>query len=154
MYVSGVGQEFISIPLPPTTTTTDYCSNLPNNMCAVTQDVINRAKARCDLKRSRENIRGVGLGRVCTYSASDNRVGSHNENQWDPCTVAYLQVCAPGNSTLPPPADDTPVPVVVIEEPEEDEDRSAYVIGGILGILVLGAVGYSVFKNRKKKGKR
>ena len=152
MYVSsGVGQEFISIPLPPATTT-DYCSNLPNNMCAITQDVINRAKERCELKRQRENIRGVGLGRVCTYSTSANKVGSHNENLWDPCAVAALQVCAPGNSTLPPPSDDTPVPV--IEEPEEEEDRSAYVIGGILGLLVLGAVGYSVFKNRKKKGKR
>jgi hypothetical protein len=164
-----VGQDIAVLPSGPVTGNKNpYCENLLPNMCAKTQSVIDKAKRDC-WEQSRGQIRGLfgsGLGKTCTLYSWDAQVGANHANMWDPCMLAKLQVCTGG----PPPANDdspetTPTPVVPPPSDDPDggedvteDDSGQFLVGGILGLLVLGGIGYAVFKNRKKfkkkKGKR
>ena len=153
-----IGQEIQPLP-----SSNPYCENLLPNMCAKDQRVIDRAKEDCKNKEARSNqVRGLfgGLGRTCTLYASDAQVGINHYNLWDPCMLAKLPLCGGGGGTTTT-TEPSSVPTTVTtedipeEEVEEDgSDNGQVMIGGILAILVLGGVGYVVFKNRKKKKKK
>ncbi len=152
-----VGQSDLIQPLPEVTN--PYCENLLPNMCVKEQRVLDKAKQDCSDREQRSQTRGLfgSLGKTCTLYASDAQVGMNHYNMWDPCMLARLPVC--GAPTAPPsttttvttPPQQTPPDVV---EEEDDSDSGQFMVGGILGLLVLGGIGYAVFKNRKKKSKR
>lgn len=165
--------------VPPTVISSKYCTNFPVNACIKASDeqvVRSRARSACaarprvpQAKGLRGGLRGLhglagGLGKTCTIYSSKLTLTASNADLWDPCRVKDLPICRP----MPPKEptyvkEDTPVYVPQVEEPEpelepepepEEEDTS-YMVGGILAVLVLGGVGYAVFRNRKKKkGKR
>lgn len=156
-----VGQDIAPLP----SKVNPYCENLLPNMCAKEQRVIDKAKQDCWEQERRGQTRGLlgfGLGKTCTLYSWDAQVGVNHANMWDPCMLAKLKVCSP------PPSNDTPttIPPPVVNNPpfdddgggEEEDDSGQFLVGGILGLLVLGGIGYAVFKNRKKfkkkKGKR
>lgn len=154
----GIGQDIMALP----SGTSQYCENVLPNMCALTQKVIDTAKADCAAIERRSQTRGIGmfggLGKICTLYENDRKVGMSTYNRWDPCLLAKLSLC--DTPTAPPTQSDVPVITVndtPMDQPEEEEDseddNSMFMVGGILGLLVLGGVGYAVFKNRKKKGK-
>lgn len=158
---------------PPQTSSADskkYCTNFPPGACidpGFVQSVRNYANEMCpkprvpQAKGVRGGMRGLfgGLGKICSIYSSDMTITTRNAGRWDPCVLKTLPVC---RKQPPPPAkpptyvvEDPPVIITSTpEEPEEEEDDNAsYMVGGILAVLVLGGVGYAVFKNRKK-GKR
>ena len=103
-----------------------------------------------------------GMGGLGLYNASICSMYSQVTQDWlskyyHPCELKDMPTCPP---PAPPP---TPAPPVeTFDEPEpppppppEEDDNNMYVIGGILAVIVVGGVGYSVWRNRKKKrGKR
>lgn len=152
----------------------DYCENLPAGACAVSQEVLEYARAQCPgvpRVRGFDTYRGGGLrgliqgfGKVCSVYSKEISMGT--AHWWNPCVLKSLPLCVP----KPPPfVTEEPVPVVPTstpdlptyepqEEPppevvEEDEGRQ-YVVGGLLALVVAGGVGYAVWRNRKKRGKR
>lgn len=156
-----VGQSDLIQPLPPATN--PYCENLLPNMCVKEQRVLDKAKQDCWDREQRSQTRGLfgSLGRTCTLYDSDARVGMSQYNLWDPCMLARLPLCG---APTPPPSTDIPTTVTTTTPPQpetpdivedDDSDSGQFMVGGILGLLVLGGIGYAVFKNRKKKkGKR
>lgn len=155
--MQGMGQDIA--PLPKSN---PYCENVLTGMCAKTQSVIDKAKEECAAIERRSQTRGVGLfgglGRVCTLYESDRKVSMSTYNLWDPCMLAKLSLCGPDS---PPQSFVPELPQTPIEDnppPSDDEgddgEQTMYMVGGILGLLVLGGVGYAVFKNRKKRKKK
>lgn len=152
----GVGQEELILDSGPGT---DYCEIQPG-MC-LTQGAKNYlANLDCRVSSargySRGGLRGLGriggLGRICSlYTGNQINEGMLKiSNLFHLCSLknANLPVCAP-----PPP------PVTTFDEPDpppvEEEEDNMLMIGGILAVLVVGGVGYAVFKSRKKgKGKK
>jgi hypothetical protein len=57
---------------------------------------------------------------------------------------------------VPPPPEKPKAPVVssppIIRSPTPVEESSSLMVGGLLGLLVAGGVGYYVYKRHKKKG--
>lgn len=150
-----VGQDIIQ-PLP---VVNPYCENLLPNMCVKEQRVLDKAKQDCWDREQRSQTRGLfgSLGKTCTLYTSDAKVGMNHYNMWDPCMLANLPVCGtptdtPSTTTTvtTTPSSETP-PEVVVED--DDSDSGQFMVGGILGLLVLGGIGYAVFKNRKKNKK-
>ena len=151
---SGMGQLIVDSPQ-----TKDYCEVTPG-MC-ITQEAKNRlASINCGVPRvkgysTRGGLRGMGalgggLGRICSLYT---QVTTRNLFEFNACSVksANLPVC----NTPPITTTQTP-PTETFDEPEEEEDNedNMFMIGGILAVLVVGGVGYAVFRNRKGKGKR
>lgn len=93
---------------------------------------------------------GNGLGKVCSlYTGNIVNKGMLTRGEFSLCgDVRSLPVCPPPVVTSPP------VTKTDVPSDEEGDDDSMYMIGGILAVLVVGGVGYAVFKNRKKKGKK
>ena len=107
---------------------------------------------------STRGMEGLGL-----YNASICSNYSQVTQDWlfkyyNPCHLKDLPVCPPLPAPPPPPAqpfdEPDPPPVDESEPPpveEEEDDNNIYVIGGILAVIIVGGVGYSVWRNRKKK---
>ena len=152
----GVGEELISDPSPGGY---DYCEIQPG-MCITREakDYLATLNCRTASARgySRGGLRGLGrmagLGRICSlYTGNQINRGMLNiSNLFNLCALknANLPICPP-----PPPP-----PVTTFDEPTPppvEEEDNMLMIGGILAVLVVGGVGYAVFKNRKKfKGKK
>lgn len=156
-----IGQDIQALPV-----SNPYCENLLPNMCVQEQRVLDKAQQDCWKQGLRSQTKGLfgSLGKTCTLYASDAMVSMSHYNMWDPCMLAKLPLCG-GTPTTTTTFVDTPTPVTTTTPPpedsdvpessgEEEDDGGQYVIGGILGLLVLGGIGYAVFKSRKKKGKR
>lgn len=120
------------------------CPNVPGMCLAPESAELVRKRAREECPNTTPAVRGWGVGAAAIQCNQYPVIGGANWNWFNPCWVKSLPSCpsTPGVEILTTP-----------EEPEEDEN-SAYIVGGILALLALGGVGYAVLKKRKKKGKR
>jgi hypothetical protein len=152
-----VGQDQGIQPLPAATN--PYCENLLPNMCVKEQRVLDKAKQDCRDRELRNQTRGLfgSLGKTCTLYASDAQVGMSHYNLWDPCMLSQLPLCGGGTPNPPgtdvPTTVDTPSDTPETTDEDDESDSGQFMVGGILGLLVLGGIGYAIFKNRKKKKK-
>jgi hypothetical protein len=151
-----VGQDQGIQPLP--TTENPYCENLLPNMCVKEQRVLDKARQDCRERELRSQTRGLfGLGKVCTLYDYEAQVSMSRYNMWDPCMLSQLPLCGgtPSNppSTDVPTTEDTPTDTPETTDEDDESDSGKFMVGGILGLLVLGGIGYAIFKNRKKKKK-
>lgn len=137
-----------------------WCENPPPNQCIKPSEydaVMKKVKADCAYKKVSGQIRGLygvrGLGVMCSQYAFRSDVMLSNLDQYDPCYVETLKPCLVVDDPVIPIVPPTRAgdPPATPEEPKED-DNTMYMVGGILAVLVVGGVGYAVFKSRKKKG--
>jgi hypothetical protein len=104
-----------------------YCSDLKRS--CVVRAVKDEAIEKCASKK-RWNI-----NKDCNAAFGSSEITDADKGHFAPCSVAEMPVCG---------------------APEDEnnegwlEENKSYAIGGILGLLVIGGVGYAVFKNRKK----
>lgn len=99
-----------------------YCPELKRS--CVVQTVKDEAVAKC------QNGGRFTINKNCEVSPGSNSVTDADKGHFAPCDVASLPVCG--------------------EEGDWFEENKSYAIGGILGLLVLGGIGYAVFRSRKK----
>lgn len=104
-----------------------YCAELKRS--CVVQTVKDEAVSKC------QNGGRFSINKNCDVAPGSMSVTDEDKGHFSPCDVASLPVCGEENG-------------------DWFEENKAYAIGGILGLLVLGGIGYSVFKNRRKKGRR
>lgn len=76
----------------------------------------------------------------------DPLVNHSNMHRYSPCDLAQLPICSPGAAVSPY--------AVPEDEEEEDGDRGKYVVGGLLGLLLVGGIAYAVTRKKKKKKKK
>lgn len=111
------------------------------------QDVLDTAKTQCQFKVT---PRGSSL----RCPSADSVVTGATAHRFSPCELAKLKLCQ-----VRGPEDWTPFNPELFLTPqdvssEEEEEEGKYVIGGLLGLLILGGIAYAATRKRKKKGKR
>lgn len=154
MGMRGMGQLIVDDAAP----SKQYCAIKPG-MCITAESKRYLDSLRCEIPRvkgysTRGGLRGLGRSNsIC--SMYTRLFPGHIQSNFDPCEVkrANLPVCAP--PPAPPVRTNTPdTPVTTFDEPEEDDDGNMYMIGGILAVLVVGGVGYAVFRKKGKKKRK
>lgn len=103
-----------------------YCADIKRT--CVVQTVKDEAVDKC------QNGGRFSINKNCNVTSADSSVTDADKGHFSPCDVADLPVCGSTEEWL--------------------EENKSYAIGGILGLILLGGIGYAVFKNRKKKGRR
>lgn len=99
-----------------------YCAELKRS--CVVQTVKEEAVSKC------QNGGRFSINKNCDVAPGATSVTDEDKGHFAPCDVASLPVCG--------------------EEGDWFEENKSYAIGGILGLLLLGGLGYAVFRNRKK----
>lgn len=137
-----------------------WCENPPPNQCIKASEyneVLKKATSACAYKRIAGQVRGFsknGVGIICSTYAFRDPVQLSNMDKYDPCYVETLKPCFVPEEPVTPLVPDAP-PRMDSPPEEKDDDNNAFMVGGILAALVVGGIGYTVFKNRKKgKGKK
>ena len=102
-----------------------YCDNLKRS--CVVQTVKDEAIQKCQTGGR------FSINKNCDVAPGAEGVTDEDKGHFSPCDVADLPVCGEGDGWF--------------------EENKSYAIGGILGLLLVGGIGYAIFKNRKK-GKR
>ncbi len=100
-----------------------YCAELKRS--CVVQTVKDEAVSKC------QSGGRFSINKDCNVAPGATSVTDEDKGHFAPCDVASLPVCGQ-------------------EEEGWFEENKSYAIGGILGLLVLGGIGYAVFRNRKK----
>lgn len=72
----------------------------------------------------------------CSVAPGETEITDLDKGHFTPCTVA------------------NDIPTCGGDDGEFVDEKTMYIVGGILGVIVLGGVGYAVFRKKKKKGKR
>ena len=128
-------------PPPPPTPFTPC--NAGNKACidSNSPDILDTAVTQCQF-----NVTPRGDASPCP--APNGLVTHANAHRFEPCELARIPMC-------PELEMDIPVPFAPLDEPgeEEDDDNTKYIVGGILGLLVVGGIAYAATRKRKK-GKR
>ena len=101
-----------------------YCPELKRS--CVVQSVKDEAVTKCQAGGR------FSINKDCNAAFGSSEVTDVDKGHFTPCDVASLPVCGGEDGGL------------------FEEDNKAYAIGGILGLLVLGGIGYAVFRKRKK----
>lgn len=138
-----------------------WCENPPPNQCIKASEynaVLEKVKQECAYKKVSGQVRGFsknGVGIICSSYAFRADVQLSNLDQYDPCYVETLPPCFVPEEPVTPIVPDAPPRMDSPPEDDDDDDNNSFMVGGILAALVVGGIGYTVFKNRKKgKGKK